>query len=329
MRPTRVLGLLAGAAAISLAALTVAAPASAATLPPGQKITIVDALDDSGPQEGPFYNVNPGDAAATPVGTGSGAYITGIEVNDDGIGFAIGYLSWGEEGIYATLWDADANTGTVSNPRQLLSPSGDAPDECDGIDLNPITGELLISCVVDTPNGDVSAIFSVNKVSAEITTLMGLGGGDFQEFTALATDPITGILWGFGPFDGDASFIIDLDLQTAEFIAIMDENVYAADFDREGQLFVASDLFDGAEFSWPALGVVDPNTGVFSFHEWFVDTATDVVLFDVRSLTIWGKLAATGSTTGAEALPVALGSALLLLAGAAFIATSRVSRKRS
>ena len=66
MRSSRALGLLAGTAAVALATLTVASPASAATLPPGQRITIIDSIDDAGPQEGPFFEVDPADAAATP-----------------------------------------------------------------------------------------------------------------------------------------------------------------------------------------------------------------------------------------------------------------------
>ena len=326
MRTTPVLASLASATAIALVVLTVAAPASAATLPPGQKITIIDALDDPGPQEGPFYSVNPANAAATPVGTGSGAYTVGVDVNDDGLGFAIGYVQVGDD-YDPTLWDVDANTGSVTNPRTLIYPSGDSPLECEGIDLNQISGELLIACVDETPNGMISTI---NTVDAQgfLSIDLVLSGEDYQPFRAIATNPVTGVLWGFGPFDDDASFIIDRTAETAVLQAYLDNDVFGADFDRNGQLFLVSELYDGAEFEWRSLAVTDPAVGSYVFNEWFIDQSTDAVLFFVNSITVWGKLAATGSVSGAEATPVAIGSALLLLAGAAFIATSRVSRRK-
>lgn len=327
MRASRILGVLAGATAIALAVLTVSAPASAATIAAGQKITIIDALDQS-EGEGPFYNVNPADAAATPVGTPTGAYTYGLEVNDDGVGWAIGLSQFGDSPFLPTIWDANANNGTVSNPRALLFAEGDYPDRCEGIDLNPTTGELLIACVqYDVPElGDISTINTVDLATGLLTAVVLLNGEAFQEFTAIATNPVTHVLWGFGPYDGDASFIIDRTLQSATLEAYMDNNVWAADFDRNGQLFLSSELYDGAEFEWPSLAVTDPSDGNYSFNEWFVATDTDAVLIFVGALSVWGKLAATGSTP-AETLPVALGSALLLLAGAAFIATARLTRR--
>ena len=50
---------------VAVASMFAAAPASAATLPLGQKITVVDKYDLQ------YYNVNPADAVATPVGTGT------------------------------------------------------------------------------------------------------------------------------------------------------------------------------------------------------------------------------------------------------------------
>ena len=332
MRTSRSLGLIAGTAAIALATLTVAAPASAATLPPGQKITIVEVEDIPTPGEGQFFGVNPADAASTPVGTGSGEYLTGLEVNDDGIGFAIGVFDHeGDIGYVPTLWDADANTGTISNPKPLHFALGDYPDSCEGIDLNPTTGELLIACEqYDVPElGDVSTVSSVNKSTGQLSAVVLLDGDDFQLFNAIALNPVTGVLWGFGPRELDASFIIDRSAQTATLEGQMDNNVYGADFDRNGQLFLASQLFqEGDDVEFPSLAVTDPSTDDFTSNEWFVDTSDDTTLIFVEALTVWGALAATGSTPG-ELAPIAIGSALLLLAGAAFIATSRVTRRRA
>ena len=333
MRAPKVLGLLAGTAAIALAALTVAAPASAATLPPGQKITIVEVEDIPTPGEGQFFNVNPAHAASTPVGTGSGEFLTGLEVNDDGIGFAIGNFDHeGEIGFVPTIWNADANTGTISGPQPLHFAPGDYPDSCEGIDLNPTTGELLIACEqYEVPElGNVSTVSSVDTTTGLLTAVVLLSGEDFQPFNALAYNAVTGVLWGFGPVELDNSFIIDRTLQTATLEGFMDNNVYGADFDRNGQLFLASQLFeDDSDVEFPSLAVTDPFSDDFTSNEWFVDTTDDTTMIFVASLTIWGKLAATGSTTGAETAPIAIGSALLLLAGAAFVATSRIGRRKT
>jgi hypothetical protein len=197
--------------------------------------------------------------------------------------------------------------------------------------LNPTTGELLVACVqYEVPElGNVSTVNTVDKATGQLTAVVLLSGRAFQEFTAIALNPVTGILWGFGPFDGDYSFIIDRDLQSAERIAPMDNQVYGADFDRNGQLFLASQLFaEGDDVEFPSLAVTDPAADDFTSNEWFVDTSDDTTLIFVGALTVWGKLAATGSTP-TEVLPVALGSALLLLAGAAFIATARMNRRRT
>jgi hypothetical protein len=108
----------------------------------------------------------------------------------------------------------------------------------------------------------------------------------------------------------------------------MVDDVYAADFDRDGQLFVSTEELFGNETVIPALAAADPFTGAFSFIEPYVSTTTDAALLFVAALTIWGApaLAATGAS-GTEAAPIAIGSALLLLAGAAFVATARASRR--
>jgi len=330
MRTSRSLGLIAGTAAIVFATLTVAAPASAATLPPGQKITIVEVENIPTPGEGQFFTVNPANAASTPVGTGSGEFLTGLEVNDDGIGFAIGTFDHeGEIGFVPTLWDADANTGTISNAKPLHFAPGDYPDSCEGIDLNPTTGELLIACEqYEVPElGSVSTVSSVDKTTGLLTAVVLLNGEDFQPFDALAYNAVTGVLWGFGQVELYSSFIIDRTEQSATPEATMDYPVYGADFDRNGQLFLASELENENDADEPSLAVTDPASDDFTSNETFVDTSDDTTLIFVAALTVWGKLAATGSTPG-EVAPIAIGSALLLLAGAAFIATSRVSRRK-
>ena len=330
MRASRALGILAGTTAVALATLFVASPASAATIAPGQKISVIDRYQEQSPANGPFYTVNPADALATRVGTPSGAETTGVDVNDDGLGYAIGFSDFGSGTSVTTLWKADANTGTLTEAKPLMYGFADYPQACLGIDLNPVTGELLVSCYHVGPDdvGGVSTINTVNTATGALTPIVSLSGNQFSRFFALALNPVTGVLWAFGVDTISASYTIDRDLATSSFVAELDEAVYGADFDRNGQLFVASERYDGTEFTFPALGVLDPNTGAFSFLEWMVDTATDTALISVGALTVWGRLAATGAPAS-ELLPVGLGSALLLLAGAAFVATARVGRRRS
>lgn len=318
MRLHRTFGVLAGAAAIALAVLTVASPASAATLPAGQKITVIDDLDDSGPQEGQFYDVDPADAVGTPVGTGSGVYAYGVDVADDGLGYAL--VSFGGP----ELWKVDANTGTASNP-VTIHLANIEPYDCEGIDLNQTTGELLVACVWFTnEDGNVAVIGPIDPDTGLLTPDVSISGPESPRFTALALNPVTGVLWAF---DYDESYIVDRALHTATPQATLDGPAYAADFDRDGQLFVASWATGENQFQTPSLAITDPAVGTFTFNQAFANGTNGEELEEVESLTVWGKeaLPATGP---AVILPLGLGTALLLLVGAAFVATNRISRYR-
>ena len=324
MRSHRALGILAGTTAIAFATLVVAAPSAAATLPDGQKITIVEMLDTNSPAEGQFYDVSPADAASTPIGTATGELLTGLEVNDDGVGAAIGQLD-----SVSTVWSANANTGTISNPLSITVNGQIQPDSCGGIDL--VNGTFIVACD-EGGNADTTYVGALDPATGALTPFLTLTGNDYVEFDAIANNTVTGQLWGFTRLGAAThSFTIDLENDVIDEVATMENNVYAADFDRNGQLFVSSEELFGNEFEIPALAVTDPAVGAFSFIEPYVSTTTDAALIFVAALTIWGApaLAATGSTAGAEAAPIAIGSALLLLAGAAFIATARIGRHRT
>src|ERR1044071_2680318 len=72
--------------AVAVASMFAAAPASAATLPTGQKITVIDQWTDQ------FYNVNPANAESAPFGTAVALApeIEAVDVDDAGLGYAIG-----------------------------------------------------------------------------------------------------------------------------------------------------------------------------------------------------------------------------------------------
>ena len=322
MRSSRALGMLAGTAAIAFATLVVASPAAAATLPDGQKITIVEWVDASEPVTGQFFDVNPADAASTPVGTASDENILGVEVNDEGIGAAIGQLD-----NEPAIWSANAVTGSISDPR-IISLNGQVElDDCSGIDL--VNGTFIVAC--SEGGGGGSHVGAVDPATGVLTPFLSLFGEELVEFDALASNPVTGQLWGFAEdANVSSSYTIDLENDVVTEVAPMDALVFAADFDRDGQLFVSTQELFGGEIWLPALAVADPLTGAYSFIEPYVSTVTDAALLFVASLTIWGApepaLAATGASV-ADLLPIGLGSALLLLAGAAFFATARMQRK--
>lgn len=323
MRASRGLGFLAGTTALALATLVVASPASAATLPDGQKITIVEFLDTNSPAEGQFYNVNPADAASTPVGTGTGETISGLEVNDEGIGAAIGQLD-----SVSTVWTADANTGTISNPQTITVDGQIQPDSCDGIDL--VNGTFIVACD-EGGDADTSYVGALDPATGALISFITVDGDDYVAFDAIANSTVTAQLWGFAHIGAVShSFTIDLENNDVDEVAPMENDVWAADFDRNGQLFVSSEELFGNEIEIPALAVTDPAVGTFSFIEPYVSTTTDTALIFVAALSIWGvpALAATGAAS-VDAFPIGLGSALLLLAGAAFVATARIGRRKA
>ena len=325
MRASKLLPLIAGSAAIALASLVVASPAVGATLPTGQQITMIDQFQDPGDGQGQFYTVNPADAKAAPYGAVTNQLTNGVDVNDEGQGWAIGQVG---DGLVATLWKANAVTATLTDPKPIAFASGAPLEKCDGIDLLP-DGRLLISCIEDA-GGEVPLVSHVGFIDGTgvFTPVASWSGQEFQIFFALALNPVTGVLWGFGPFDGPYSFTIDLDAGTYERIAPTIWYAYGADFDSSGQLFVTTDVQVGENFH-PALGVLNPVTGVYVERQAYVNTVTGNYPIWSNSITVWGKpaLAATGSTGSELVLPIGIGSALLLLAGAALIATARMNRK--
>jgi hypothetical protein len=312
----RRIGIIAGASAIALASLLVASPASAAVLPTGQRITIID------DEFGQYYNVSPANAATTPVGAATAVTpILALDVNDAGIGWAIGPVP--DEPFWSALYPADANTGTLGAPVPVHVGASPA-FLCNGIDLQS-NGTVVLACGIDPNDGVVTQVIGVvNTTTGELTPSVLVESDEF-EYSAIAQDPVTGVLWAFTEAGGPGkSYTVNLAAGTATYVADLNNFVFGADFDRSGQLFVSTLAIQG-DFS-PMLGTANPNTGavtqvsVYSF----VDGPDDDR--QVGALTVWGALAATGSS-GTDLLPVGLGSALLVLAGAAFIATSRIQRR--
>ena len=326
MRASRGLGILAGTTALALATLVVAAPASAAKLPDGQKATIVESSTDSG--TGQFFDLNTDTGASSPFGPGEDRTIEGIEVGDDGLGAAIGFADFGDGiGTRPAVFTADANTGVLGAPQLILLGGESYPDLCEGIDL--VNSTYIVSCVLDA-DGATSFVGQLDPATGEFTSFLTLEGESYLQFTALANSVKTATLWGFASEDGGSTaYLLDLENDTATPYGEFDEPVFGADFDRDGKLFVSTltQLVD-PEIDIPAIALADPIAGTLTDVHPYVNIATTTALIDIPNLTIWGApgLANTGAT-GTDMLTIGLGSALLLLAGAAFIATARMNRR--
>ncbi len=62
------------------------AAAAPATLPAGQKITVIEQdFVAVGPPANTYFDVSPADASSTQVGTAGARIVTSIDVNDDGV----------------------------------------------------------------------------------------------------------------------------------------------------------------------------------------------------------------------------------------------------
>lgn len=325
MRASRGIGILAGSTAIALSVLFVVSPASAATLPAGQRISV--ALDSGafdGSDTTQIFEVDPATAAGTAVGSPDTAAfpIFAIDVDDDGHGYATGSVAVDDLTSAATLWTVDANTGTFSSPVTITVPMLGSDVYCPSIDYSD--GQVFITCNQETEESFITILGTVDPATGDVDVVLGIeaDGESFTEFTALATSP-AGTLWAFG-YDDVAPFAAMVDLGAGTLgdrLPILNNEgnpIDGADFDRDGQLFATVSTDDGS-----ALATVDLGTGTVSV----VATYPFVNVFQsAAAITVWGKpvLPATGLT---DILPVGLGTALLLLAGAAFIATARIQRR--
>ncbi len=338
MRKARALTGVLVVGAVGIASLFAASPASAATLPAGQKITVIDQNSDR------FYEASPADAALTPIGNPPGLIdecVTGVDVDDDGHGYAVASLFEhfcdGGEGFLAALYTADANTGLLSNQLQVtIDPAGEDPfpaDSCDGIDY---TGGVLWASCNTSPQGVQHAWFGpVDPTTGVLTPAIHLcaacgAGFEYNYFTAIARHPVTGVLWGFS-WESGGEVGGEYDLWTLDpttgitHEADLDLIGMGADFDRDGQLFITTATFiPGSDLIQMDLATVNTSDGTNPFVAPYTGTPLE---FWSEALTVWGKeaLPATGPALSA---PLVVSAALLLLVGA-ILAVGATARRRS
>ena len=347
MRMSRALPAALVAGGFAIASLFFAAPASAATLPAGQKITVVDT------NTWQFSHASPVDATLTPYGPAPvipfEEYVEAVDVDDDGRGYA--FSTWyeytepvecGEEepecepafGYFtpfgATLYVADAAAGKLSSGIRvevMTDPedpeSWEWAESCLAIDYSG--GTILAACNIYGDDGpDTAYIGQVDPDTARLYPDTIVSGEDFVELQAIAKNPKTSTIYGFGTDHG--VFILTLEEGPLMGPGSIEWAVTAADYDRDGVLWVSAyypqgqadrALLPGEQ----GLAIFDPETGEFPFDA--VWTEPEAVIF---ALTVWGKetLPATGP---APAAPIAAGAAGLLMLGSLLAAGALLRRR--
>lgn len=278
-------------------------------------------------------------------------YPTGVDVNDDGLGYAITTdyveLPPDEEGDPddiaiptiapdgAVLYSADANTGQLSGGVPVTLDFDDVfptADECTAIDY---TGGVVTAACIEYFEDDSENLFPVTYIGVLDPATGVLDPGEFGEgfllyVTAIATDPISGQLYVFTIEPSEGFFthgVYTLGAGGLESVTSTPEPVWGADFDRGGQLWVTTELpEDGNENPdyLASLATVDLGTGLFPFSAFYVNGPED---FWTEAITVWGKevLPATGPAN--PVVPVTA-AAIALLAGA-ILAGVTVLRRRS
>jgi hypothetical protein len=322
--------------AVAVASMFAAAPAAGASLPAGQKITVLDNNDNQ------YFLANPATAALTEVGTGGVnddfAYVEGVDVDDAGLGYAVGtYYNPGPIGGFVQT--ADANTGTLGAEVAVYFPDGGGgeiyPDACFGVDYT--AGVVLIACEIDGEgDDDTTYVGEVDPATGELSSTYVLGNVN-DEYSAylpvlsLALNPLTGDVYFGSSYEfGDDQTGYTLYRFTADgvyYINDTDGPLVGLDFDRGGQLWATTYLRFGETLeAGPALATVDLATAAFPFAEYYTWADDEVIYQDFTSITVWGALANTGASITPAAS--ALAAAGILLLGAMLAAGSLMLRRR-
>lgn len=152
---------------------------------------------------------------------------TGIEIDGaTGEGIAISYKD--NSGLY--------RISAAGGPATLIGNIRTTDDEpvgyCTGLDVS--SAGILTTC--DNVGTENNVVGSLDPITAQFTKL--LPGG--QRYAALATDPTTGIHYGFG-YNGR---VYSLDLQAGTVAEVgsfgsQGFSIYGADFDSDGVLWAA------------------------------------------------------------------------------------------
>jgi hypothetical protein len=152
---------------------------------------------------------------------------------------------------------------------------------------------------------------------------------DYVHYTALAVNPVDGVVYAFDD-DAPGVWTISLDFDEPDFIGFLDDSVVlGADFDRSGQLWLSVYSYSIptllANASYLQLATFDFATDQPVVVDRF-SSADPYEIDESESITVWGVLAATGSSV--DVAPAIAASGILLL-GALLAAGTMVLRRRN
>lgn len=330
MNKSRVLAGALTAGALTITSLFAAAPASAATLPPGQRITVIDYVDGSAYS----YDANPETAVLTavrgPLGIGQDE-IAAVDVNDDGIGYAL--ANYYSDGDFSTLFEYDANTGLFGEAYDMVLDFGDVTtgaDYCSALDLTG--GVLMAICYDDVEGTDVGYWGIVTLLPEESVALLApiyqFDNDEYVYFDSMAVNPVDGLVYAVGyPFEEPPTLYTLSQDAGATVVTEMEREAYGLDFDRSGQAWVTTWTEYPAVEAISALATLDITNGTNPFIAGM--TVFDEVLPDplVQPITVWGH-APVLPATGPTGLSVPIGAAALLLLAGTVLAGVTVLRRR-
>lgn len=358
MKTSRVLPGAIVAGSLALSAMFAAAPAAAATLPAGQKITVIDAYDDQ------YYDVNPSTAVATPFGTPTtvGPEVSGVDVDDTGVGYAVGTY-WYYEGEIdieleedeqlveedrqfldfpgypwypdgGAIFNANANTGVLTDEKpviiDLLGDEDPYASDCTAIDYS---GGVIVAVCYLAYDGYTDGWIGTVDVSdpdfAVLTPIIATEWDGLLYITAIAKNPVTGVYWAFDSNYGEL-YSFTLESEGLDFQGDVDEHlVLGADFDRSGQLWLS--VYELPDIVPLALNPSYLSLATFDFASVSVAVVDTIAsedpyeISDPQALTVWGALANTGSVASVSP---AIAAAGVLLVGAILAAGAMVLRRR-
>lgn len=336
MGTSRILTVGVVAGSVLVASVFAAAPASAAALPSGQRITVIDTYSAQ------FHDASPVDAALTAVGTGvpvRNTSILGVDVKDDGVGYAVGTQVNTILIPNGLIFPANAATGTLGEGVyvDVLLDGADEPfsaQQCTAIDYTGAAPWVSCSNFYDQelgPDMAESYIGPIDPVTGVLYPefVFGAGSEAPQEIIlAIALDPITGLLWFF-TYDYDLTQGWAYTWDAEEGIDAQGDLggiITGADFDRDGVLWITTDEIEPESLdAYSALAILNLDDGDLDFLEMFTVGAAPVDS-SLEPITVWGApaLAATGVT---NAVPLAAGAAGILLLGALLAAGVTMRRR--
>lgn len=225
--------------------------------------------------------------------------VTGFDVDETGAGYAI---SWGSDALYAVdISGASSQVAVIGDGSAMFS-------ECTGLDYTD--GVIRIAC---NTFGNRSAVGTVDPT----TGLFTITALTLSPLSSLATDPVSGVLYGFG-HDGSVQSIVGADVT---FVAgPTGTSIWAADFAADGTLWVAV----GSAANLTVLGPWTPvviNTGLAGqFYESITVVSAPPAPAAPTAPTA-PELASTGlNGTGAS---IALGAAAVIVVGGLLLVIRR------